>query len=150
MIKKGIAFVTDEKGLIMNNHRNNRLWLLAGMALILVILSLVVSGCSTMLRVSGTVYEWVDAPADTDGEVYVDMAAPTDRIIEPVASARIASFYGATTSENGTFAESWVVSPGRLRMVDVKIEKEGYRAIKGVVALQALKRHSFVIFLVRQ
>ena len=29
----------------MNNHRNNRLWLLAGMALILVILPLVVSGC---------------------------------------------------------------------------------------------------------
>ncbi len=135
----------------MNNHRNNRLLLLAGMALILVILSLVVSGCSTLLRVSGTVYEWVDAPADTDGEVYVDMAAPTDRIIEPVASARLASVHGAvTTSENGTFKESWVVSPGRRRMVDVKIEKEGYHTIKGVVALQALKRHSFVIFLVRQ
>ncbi len=134
----------------MSYRRNNRLLLLAGTALILVILSLAVSGCSTILIASGTVYEWVDAPADTDGEVYVDMAAPTDRIIKPVASARIASFYGATTSENGTFARSWVVSPGRLRMVDVKIEKEGYRAIKGVVALEVLKKHSFVIFLVRQ
>lgn len=55
-----------------------------------------------------------------------------------------------TTSENGVFAKSRVVSPGRLRMVDVKIEKEGYRAIKGMVALEACKEHSFIIFLVRQ
>ena len=137
----------------MNNHRNSRLWRLAVVALILVILSLVVSGCSTKLIVSGTVYEWVDAPLDTDGEVYVDMAAPTDRIIEPVASASVPFLYrlgAVTTSENGTFRESWVVPPGRLRMWDVKIEKEGYHTIKGVVALQALKDHSFVIFLVRQ
>ncbi len=134
----------------MNNHRNNRLWLLAGMVLILVILSLAVSGCSTILIASGTVYEWVDAPADTDGEVYVDMTAPTDRIIEPVASVSLASFGGAVTTKTGTFAKSWGVPPGRLRMVDIKIEKEGYHTINGAVALQAAKKHSFVIFLVRQ
>jgi hypothetical protein len=135
---------------MMNNHRHNRLLLLISMALMLVILSLVVSGCSTMLIASGTVYEWVDAPAGADGEIYVDMAAPSGRIIEPMADIRIASFGGAVTTKNGTFTEKWGVPPGRLRMVDVKIEKEGYQTIEGAVALQALKKHSFVIFLVRQ
>ncbi len=134
----------------MNNHRHHRLLQLAGMALILLMLSLAVSGCSTMLMASGTVYEWVDAPAGTDGEVYVDMVAPTGRIIEPVAGVSLASLGRAITTEDGTFAKSWGVPPGRLRMVDVEIEKAGYHTIKGVVALDALKRHSFVIFLVRQ
>jgi hypothetical protein len=82
--------------------------------------------------------------------VYVDMPAPTGRIIKPVANVRIASFGGAVTAANGTFTNDWGVPPGRLRMVAVKIEKDGYRTVNGMVALEALKRHSFVIFLVRQ
>jgi hypothetical protein len=133
----------------MNNHRHNRLLLLAGVALILVVLSLAVGGCSTMLMASGTVYEWVDAPAGANGEIYVDMPAPTGRILKPVADVRIASLGGAVTTETGTFTNKWGVPPGRLRMVAVKIEKDGYRTINGMVALEALNRHSFVIFLVR-
>jgi len=131
----------------MNNHRNNRLWRLAVVALILVVLSIAVSGCSTKLIVSGTVYEWVDAPADTDGEVYVDMAAPTDRIIEPLDNVSLASF-GAVTTENGTFRGGAGFFPRRVIRF-VKIEKEGYHTIEGEWQYEEL-RHSFVIFMVRQ
>lgn len=105
------------------------------------------------VSLSGTVYEWVDAPADTDGEVYVDMAAPTDRIIEPVASASVPFLYyrrgkAVTTSENGTFVGYTGVFPRR-GMRDVKIEKEGFHTIKGKFQYKGIK-HSFLIFLVRQ
>ena len=104
------------------------------------------------VSVSGVVYEWVDAPVDTDGEIYVDMAAPTDRIIEPVAGASVPFlYYGrgvVTTSENGTFVGSTGFFPRRV-MRDVKIEKEGYHTIEGEFQYEEIK-HSFVIFLVRQ
>ena len=136
----------------MNNHRNNRLWLLVGVVLILLTLLLTVSACDGGLGVEGTVYEWVDAPAGNNGEIYVDKAAPAGRMIKPVASASVAfSFRTITTSENGTFERGWVVGPGRY-MMDIKIEKEGYHTLKGEFNHDATagQSHLFAIFLVRK
>jgi hypothetical protein len=58
------------------HHLNRRRWPLAGLALVVVTLSLAATGCSTLLRASGVVYEPVDAPAGAAGEVDVDMPAP--------------------------------------------------------------------------
>ena len=75
------------------------------------------------------------------------MAAPTDRIIEPVDNVSLASF-GAVTTKNGTFEGSTWVFPRRV-IRDVKIEKEGYHTIEGELQYEEIE-HSFVIFLVRQ
>jgi hypothetical protein len=137
----------------MSNHHNNKIWLLAGMALILVILPLMVTACDAVLKAEGTVYEWIDAPAGSDSEMYINTAAPAGRMIKPVANASVSfSIYSAdnprvTTSANGTFSWNGLFAPKST--LDIKVEKEGYRAIKKQFRRDDVL-YSFVIFLVRE
>lgn len=138
----------------MNNHRNNRLWLLAGVVPILVTLSLVFSACDGYLAVEGTVYEWIDAPAGANGEVYVDLDAPTDRIIKPVADAYVSlgpidkSAKSTKTDFTGAFKMSRMIGPKWQKTMAFLVEKEGYHTIKGKFQRQRVN-HSLTIFLVR-
>ena len=141
----------------MNNHRNHRLWLVAGVFLLLVTLLPVVSACDGGLFVAGTVYEWVDAPPDAKGDAYVDKPAPGDRIIEPVAGASVSVVFISESRSNaiktdakGIFKGNWVVAPGRY-MVDFLVEKEGYHTVQGKFQHDGAKpSHGLTIFLVRR
>jgi hypothetical protein len=136
----------------MNHHRNSRLWRIAIVALILVILPLAVTACDGYFAVTGTVYEWVDAPEGNNGEIYADTAAPEGRVITPLAGASLEfshSNHTVTTSDNGSFKDSTVVS-WRESKTEVKIEKEGYHTIEGEIRYGDDINHSLVVFLVRQ
>jgi hypothetical protein len=138
----------------MNNHRQNRLLLLAGMSLVLVMLLFAVSGCDAALDVKGMVYEWVDAPADSNGELYINTEAPANRLIKPVADASVVLSVSSgikpnlTTDENGTFTWHNVLPAGLPRKVNVQIEKAGYTTITGGFQRDGVN-YSLVIFLVR-
>ena len=75
----------------MINQRKHRFLPLAGILLILIML-LVLSACSwdQWISMRGTVYEWLDAPEGATGEVYVDIEAPADRELTPIADAHVA------------------------------------------------------------
>lgn len=55
----------------------------------LLLLVLIIAGCDGDLAVSGTVYEWVDAPPTAHSEVYVDQPLPDNIPLIPVESANV-------------------------------------------------------------
>jgi hypothetical protein len=138
----------------LNNHRHSRLWIAAGMSLILVMLLFIASGCDAALAVKGTVYEWVDAPAGSNGDLYINTEAPAGRMIKPVANASVILSVSSgiephlTTDENGSFAWQDVFPAGLPRKVNVQIEKGGYTTITGGFQRDNV-HYSLVIFLVR-
>ena len=94
------------------------------------VLSVIFStSCDGFISAKGTVYEWMDAPASSRGEIYVDLDAPTNRIAIPVSDALVSfepDFYRPVISDSeGNFDVSQVVAPMRY-MMNIKIEKEGY------------------------
>ena len=122
------------------------------MAITLVALPLLITACDGYFAVTGTVYEWVDAPAGNNGEMYADTVPPEGRTIKPIAGASLEFSYSnrpVITSDNGTFKDSTVVS-WRERKTDVKVEKEGYHTIEGEIRYGDDINHTLVVFLVRQ
>jgi hypothetical protein len=92
------------------------------------------TSCSGGLFADGTVYEWIDAPIGSTGEIYVDAGAPASRIIKTVPGAFISFSHSErpVLSDNaGAFHESVRVAPGGPYMMNIRVEKEGYFSLAG-------------------
>jgi hypothetical protein len=135
-------------------HRNRKFLLLACLLLILIILPLVFSACiyDGYIDARGTVYQWVDAPEGTKGEIYVDINAPTDRELEPIADASVSfAIYKPTTTDSlGDFHFEYVCAPERY-MMEIRVEKEGYQTLEAKFQHPGDDlRHTITIFLVSE
>lgn len=119
----------------MINQRKNRFLLPVCISAILIIQLLVVSAFSCMAYLGGgvTVYEWVDAPEGATGEIYVDMEAPADRELKPVADASVSvrTETRITDSRGDVF---YIYAPNNLSssasMWNIRVEKEGYKTLE--------------------
>lgn len=119
---------------------------------IIALLAILSTGCDGYISADGTVYEWVNAPAGSKGEIYVDLDAPTSRITNPIPGVNVTVFrrYKTVTDNTGAFHESSMVAPGRLYMMDIKIEKEGYIILIGKYQLGGRSKQRITIFMVRK
>ncbi len=123
--------------------------------LIIVFLAILSTSCEGYLFADGAVYEWVDAPTGSKGEIYVDTDAPANRITKPIPGAGVSfSCYRPVTSDNtGAFHESTRVGPGGPYMIDIKVEKGGYFTLVGKLQHGGGvggSQHSIFIFMVRE
>jgi hypothetical protein len=120
---------------------------------IIALLAILSTSCDGLYSVNGVVYEWIDAPPDVKGEIYVDVDAPTNRNIIPIADAAVSfDIYVPTKTDNdGAFESGGTCAPFRY-MMKVKIEKEGYKTLNGSFQHPSDEgfEHSMTIFLVRK
>lgn len=104
-----------------------------GILLLLCLFTLPLFGCDGFISVKGTVYEWIDAPTGSTGDVYVDIEAPDNRFTKPIEGV-IVNIYGLgpnlKTDSEGTFKGGCTTAPTRFR-ARVEIEKEGYKSFTG-------------------
>lgn len=120
---------------------------------ILILPVIFLAGCDGGLSATGTVYEWMDAPPDFTGEIYVDVDPPSNRIIKPLSNSRVYLFWDepVETDFKGAFSMHAVVAPGRY-MMDIRVEKEGYVTLKNQFQHNGggLISHNISIFLARK
>jgi hypothetical protein len=119
-----------------------------------ILLALLSTSCDSGLFADGTVYEWVDAPLGSKGEIYVDGGAPANRITKTLPGACI-SFSGdrSFSSDNaGAFHKFAIVAPGGPYMMDIKVEKEGFLPLAGKFQNGGSDggKHRITIFMVRK
>jgi hypothetical protein len=130
---------------------------------VLGLIVLLVTSCDGYFHAEGIVYEWLDAPADSVGEIYVDLDAPTNRNVNPIPAVDL-SFVPigartdteesiwtvkATTDSEGKFQGGEVVAPGII-MMSITVRKEGYTNLSGEFQNDGGRGdHKMTIFLVR-
>jgi hypothetical protein len=97
------------------------------------------TGCDGFLGIRGTVYEWVDAPSDSKGEIIIDQDVPEGRLLQPIDNVTVwFGFQGmpaeesgrrfhppSVTDSDGKFSGGWVVAP-RKSTYTIRIDHDGY------------------------
>jgi hypothetical protein len=80
------------------------------------------------------VYEWVDAPEGAIGEIYVDIDAPADREVKPIAGANVSvGIEMQTTDSQGVvtcYCYPNYMPYDALYMQEIRVEKEGYKTLE--------------------
>lgn len=74
---------------------------------------LFLTACDGYLSTDGVVYEWMNAPPDAKGHVYVDEQVPAGRIMLPVSGATVqfSIYVPATTDLAGNFTWGGTCAP---------------------------------------
>jgi hypothetical protein len=110
--------------------------------LCVMILTFTLTACDGFLHVEGTVYEWINAPNDAKGQIYIDEAIPDSLTLEPVTDITVwFGFRGMpadesgkmfhpppVTNASGNFSGGWVVAPGNSTYT-VSVDEEGYYSL---------------------
>ena len=132
-------------------------------AAILSSLIVLLSACDGILSVSGNVYEWVNPPLNSHGEIFVDKPMTGTVIFNPVEGAfvivrpkiepfSLSMFWSEndTTTANGSFHTFAVADPKKTTYI-VEVSSTGYSNVSGefVSPLNGKVNHAINVLLIK-
>ncbi len=82
-------------------------------------------GCDGTMNLHGAIYEWINAPSDSQGEIIIDQDVPEASFLRPIAGVTIRFRFSdmsieesirrfnwsVVTDSTGKFSGGWVVDP---------------------------------------
>jgi hypothetical protein len=142
----------------------------------LIFLNTLLTSCDSFLTVDGIIYDWVNAPSNEQGQIYIQTEPPKGLSLRPVTGATISYYFKnippmgpscssaserekwilkrdgeLTSNSEGIFHGFWAVAGNNFPW-KVVINKEGYYQIEKefIYDWETTEEYNFIILLIQK